>query len=488
MVAPFDSTPRDDEAERCLLGCALLDPGETARRVVASVNAIEFHDHRAIRLFDHIRTLVHAGAAPDRKIVYEKIAATNGHAEEDGAYLGACLSSVVGPENADHYLGRVREAARRRDLYELGERIAEGIEMRLPAKIIAADAKQRLEAHRKESEAGTWGWTRAEDLLNEPEDDKSGHLWRDVLAPGVVTLVAGSPKAGKSTIIDGCAAAHERCEPWLDEPPKGEPLPFVLVSEEGRKTLRNRMRRMGMKGLIVLPRGGRPAGASWQSIVEEGERVAVKEGARCLVFDTLRGLAGFQGEDEYKPGPSIAVAQPALDAADRSQLSIVLVHHRKKPQGKGEASNIDAVSGSNALTGAVDVVVGITHTAGDDDPRRTLSFSGRLDVRSAFVVKCLTDGVWRYEYEGPLVEVANEAVDAGILGFLSSIQGFASKEEIALAVGGRRNTVKARVDALSRRVPRVLLTVKPQGKRYPLYGDVDRDPRLADEWGKLPPK
>lgn len=486
MVAQKDSgPPHDTEAEAAVVGCLVFDPETIGPKIAAALQDEDIRDSRARRILSIARTLLRESVIPERMALSARLVETsNGYAEDDARYLARAADSVHTAANWEHYVGRVRESARRRDLYELGQRIAEGIELRLPARVVADDARQRLDMHREASAEKAWGWTTAGDLLNEPEEDKSAHLWRDVFAPGTVSLLAGAPKAGKSTILDALAAALERCEPWLDEEPKGEPVPVVIVSEEGRSTLRRRMKRVGAKNVILLPRGGRPAGTSWQAVVEEGERVAVKAGARLLGFDTLRGLAGFQGDDEYKPGPTLAVVQPMLDVADRSGLAVVPVHHRRKAQSGKDGTNIDAVSGSNALTGAVDVVVGVTHTAGEDDPRRTLSFSGRLDAKPSFVVKCLTDGVWRYEYVGPVAEVSSEATDASILAFLASIHGFASKEEIATAVGGRRAKVKERVGALSRKRPLVMLTVQPQGKRYPLYADLGRDPSIADQWGK----
>ena len=73
----------------------------------------------------------------------------------------------------------------------------------------------------------------SEKLANVPS--QPNWLWEGYLSPGAITLLAGRPKVGKTTLLFPLIAALERGESFLDRPTI--PTRALMLSEEREQTL-----------------------------------------------------------------------------------------------------------------------------------------------------------------------------------------------------------------------------------------------------------
>lgn len=162
-----------------------------------------------------------------------------------------------------------------------------------------------------------------------------------------MTIIAGSPKAGKSTLSFEVMRCRESGDAFLEMPV--EPGPTLLVTEEGGVSVR--FKGSELAALDVYDRkasGGEPFEATLKVIADW-----CQHNPRGLVFiDTLAAWAGIEDENDS------AEMQKAIDAirlaiAEPFEVAVILIHHARK----GGGSNGEAIRGSGAILAAVDHVV-----------------------------------------------------------------------------------------------------------------------------------
>jgi hypothetical protein len=186
---------------------------------------------------------------------------------------------------------------------------------------------------------------------------------------GGVSLIAGPPKAGKSTL----AAQLQRCRET------GERLfgawdvtmgPTLLVTEEGGVAVVHKAE--GLHTLDVLDRRSavRAELTFRQMLGVVSEWAAARPGG--LVFiDTLAIWAGIV--DENDAGQATRAIAAVTSTAQAADLAIVLVHHARKRGG----DDGEAVRGSGAILATVDIAIELSRVApGRDD--RYLDIMGRV--------------------------------------------------------------------------------------------------------------
>lgn len=219
-------------------------------------------------------------------------------------------------------------------------------------------------------------------------------VWRGYLARNAVTLLAGKPKAGKSTLALAVAEAIvSRAPSFLGRAVTGGPV--VYVSEEGAATLRSKVG--DSEQLVLLDRERAWPPPSWPSLIDEVVAEAHRIGASLIVVDTFARWAGLTGDAEHSAGHVQAAMEPLLGAA-RTGLAVLLVHHQRKAGGEGG----DAIRGSTALPAAVDVVMEYERPARPASRRhRQVTTTGRWSVAPPVLLVDVDEhGAWREIGEG----------------------------------------------------------------------------------------
>ena len=208
-----------------------------------------------------------------------------------------------------------------------------------------------------------WQW--ASELEAPPEPD---WIWGGYLAPAAITLVAGKPKSGKSTLACGLAEALTAgAGEFLGRAVRQ--CSVVYLSEEGAGTLKPKL-----SGRIrTLTRDGAWPRPGWATLIAAATIEADRIGATVLIVDSLSFWSSLD-EGQENDSAVMQRALGALGAATSTGLAVVLVHHQRK--GGGEDG--DAVRGSGAIFAAVDMLIEVERPKSDSAPtHRQLVSTGR---------------------------------------------------------------------------------------------------------------
>jgi len=197
--------------------------------------------------------------------------------------------------------------------------------------------------------------------------------WVSPLAAyGFVSLVAGPPKGGKSTLIANLFHAREANAVflWGDPVPEG---PSALVTEEGGLAVARKVQ--GLTKLDILDRRAF-VGAGLSKLTHLIEVIQLwcnaQEGAALVVIDTLAVWGDIKDENDAMAATQ-AVAKLAL-LAQTTGAAIVLIHHARK----GGGDHGEAIRGSGAIFAAVDQAIELGFTSDPLSDNRKLAMSGRL--------------------------------------------------------------------------------------------------------------
>ena len=237
--------------------------------------------------------------------------------------------------------------------------------------------------------------------------------WRGYVARSTSTLLAGRPKVGKSTLLAALLKAITEGTSFLGRSTAKQGV--VLLSEERMPTLREKIERFGLdESVTLLLRSHLPTGYDWPQVVETAVKVAKDRGAGVLIVDVLDKWAKIRGEQENNAGAVLEALAP-LDHAASEGLAVIIVTHQRKSQGK----HGEAVRGTNALVGGVDVVLELERVRGEDDPDvRILRAESRFEVTEPELALRLGDGGYEDLGTEAVVKAARER--AAVLEALTS--------------------------------------------------------------------
>ena len=224
--------------------------------------------------------------------------------------------------------------------------------------------------------------------------DEPAWVWRGYLAPGAITLIAGRPKVGKSTLVlDLIEAIVTGAGLFLDRDVATGPV--VFVSEEGDGTLASKL--VDHDDMRVLTRDAAWPKPSWPDLIESAVAEAKRVGALALVVDTLLWWAALGEKSANDTGAALATFEVLVSAA-REGLAVATPTHTRKGGGSGG----DAILGATGMAGAPDAIVEVERPV-DGPPRErriiaTSRWSGATP--SLLVVDRDEHGAWRVIREG----------------------------------------------------------------------------------------
>jgi AAA domain len=206
--------------------------------------------------------------------------------------------------------------------------------------------------------------------LKEKGETRVDWVWDGYLARENVTLFSGLPKMGKSTLgLAIAGAVGGTADVFLGHKlAHGEVL---YVSEENRSTL---IHKMPEKRVRIAPR--QFPQPTWAKLTD-GLRQAVAElDILLVVIDTFTFWSAFSDGESENKAATMNKALTSLAAIANEGAAVGLVHHYRK--GGGEDG--EAIRGSTAIVGAVDISVELLPIRGGSPGQRQLLALSRYDV------------------------------------------------------------------------------------------------------------
>lgn len=290
------------------------------------------------------------------------------------------------------------------------------------------------------------------ELLSEPDEE---HAWLvdGRLPVGGLGLIAGKPKAGKSTLSRCLALAVARGDPWLGFVTTAGPV-IYLGFEEKRGEVRRHFRSMGARAddplSVLVGRAPEEALARLAKTVQQVRPVLV------IVDTVARLLPSVREWNDY--GSVTAALEPVLALARETGAHVLLVHH----MGKGERTGGDAVLGSTAIFAAADTTLLLKRL----ERYRTLSTIQRYGDDLEELTVALDPETRAVAAGGPRREAEEEEAARAILAYLTGQPEPLDEAAILEGVEGRRGL---KVKGLRRLLGRGHVTRTGAGKKGDVY-------------------
>ena len=271
-------------------------------------------------------------------------------------------------------------------------------------------------------------------LANVPSEPE--WLWQGYLAPGSLTLLAGRPKVGKSTLLFGLLEALRTGAAFAGR--STMQASAVLLSEERHGTLKQKAERFSL-GAVDLLMAHDATDRPWEEVVAQAAIRCLETSATLLLVDTLPAWARIPADGENAAGAVLAAVAPLQEAAS-SGLAVWAAAHQRKSGGEyGEA-----VRGSNALTGAADIVLELERHG--DGAIRVLRAVSRYESTPAELVLELTER--GYEPRDSLASVREVDERRRLIETLETAASWLTAADLSDATDIPESTVRKRLNAL----------------------------------------
>jgi len=269
----------------------------------------------------------------------------------------------------------------------------------------------------------------------------------DILPEGL-TVLAGAPKLGKSWLALQWALAIASGTKAFGqyETTKGDVLYIAL--EDGERRMQSRAERLGALKMPVEDLRRFHYRITYPVLTRDGEGFEELDRwmqdhphTRLIVADTWQKLCGpLPGKDKY--AEEYSVLGRLQQFATKHNLAIILVHHLRKAT---SSDWIERVSGSQAVTGAADTVLGLFRERGQMDA--VLRVTGR-EVNEQDLALQFDFGKWLLM--GDAEEYALSVEQQEILQTIDDLGGEAAIKDISAAINKSLSTVSHLVSKLNK--------------------------------------
>jgi predicted ATP-dependent serine protease len=205
------------------------------------------------------------------------------------------------------------------------------------------------------------------------------------LVEGGLTLLAGAPKLGKSTFTYEAVIAIAAGRAFLGRKVlQGNVL--ILGLEEHRRDIAARLRANGaddLAGRIKIDCGPLPY---TPGLLAQMARFIQSEDIRLVLIDTIPALWGLK--DENDASEVLRNGCPLLAAIRSTKAAWLGLAHTRKSGGE----NGEAIRGSSALLGLVDIAITMKRTAGHNQQRVLESVSRYSETPRELFIELTDEG------------------------------------------------------------------------------------------------
>lgn len=245
----------------------------------------------------------------------------------------------------------------------------------------------RAEVHPADEINPRWLPKKITDLV--VSDEFIPWIWGGYIAPGMITLLTGLWKAGKSTMLAYMLRALDgSAQEFAGQPVC--PSKALVVSEEAERHWVTRRDALGLTDRVFImsrPFTYNPDLRAWNRLLEFIATMVSAEGINLVVFDSLPNLWPVRDENS---APEVKAAMLPLNGITEAGAGVLCIAHPKK----GDAGEGQATRGSGALPSFVDVIVELRRYDAErrEDTRRVLTTYSRFDETPIEMVLDFTMG------------------------------------------------------------------------------------------------
>jgi AAA domain/Primase C terminal 1 (PriCT-1) len=181
-----------------------------------------------------------------------------------------------------------------------------------------------------------------------------------LIARYTLSLIAGLPKVGKSTLTFAAIAAVTRVGKFLGLPVRDAGV--LLITEEPPITIEEKVERFGIdeQRIFVLPKRRTRGALKWKRIVSEAVRFCdAHPEIELVVVDTIDKFADIDAKrSESDTGVIRETIEPLYELLALG-VAVVLITHQRKEEGSFGLR----VRGGTSLTGSADIIVEVERLA-----------------------------------------------------------------------------------------------------------------------------
>ncbi len=251
-------------------------------------------------------------------------------------------------------------------------------------------------------------------------------MWDGYIGKGLLSLLAAFPKVGKSTLLWHLLRAMHNEQEFLGRATRKTNV--VIFTEEASANIAQRSEEFQLQDASIHVVPIQP-GLNWANLIGYAKYRVQKHDADLIILDTISRFWGLHSEDDA--AEQLRAINPLFVLVRHFKLGCLIVHHTRKGRGAGGR----AVRGSNALTGAVDVIMEFDKMAQYDPTtrRRIDSLSRFSDTPHTLIARINEAGEYEvnpeseFAYEARIVEMCGDgegssAVEIGAVIDLSERQ------------------------------------------------------------------
>lgn len=260
------------------------------------------------------------------------------------------------------------------------------------------------------------------ELLNEPGEPVRW-LVDGLLPHGGLSILAGKPKAGKSTLARCMALAVARGDRIIGRETQGGPV-IYLGLEDKRAEVAEHFRTMGAHDEPLYVHTG-PAPAQSATAAAQLGNIIADRGATLAIIDTMLRFVRVRDVADY--ATMTTAMDPLLNLSRDTGCHILAVYHAPKVSREG----LDAILGSVAIAGTCDTGLVLGRKA---DGTRTMLAIQRYGTDLPETVLTLDESTRTVMVGGAVVDCGRRQLELAIL--VATADKSLTEQQIRDAVGG----------------------------------------------------
>lgn len=265
------------------------------------------------------------------------------------------------------------------------------------------------------------------ELLAEPVEETPWQV-EGLLPAGGLSILAGKPKAGKSTFARCLALAVARGNPILGRATQGGPVVYLGL-EDKRGEVREHFRAMGAGSDPLHVHTG-PAPRETTEAVDQLDKLIHEFGAKLAIIDTMLRFVRVRDVADY--AEMTRALEPLLNLSRASECHVLAVYHA----GKADREGLDAILGSVGIAAICDTGLILQRKS---DGTRTLSAVQRYGADLPETVLELDPATRCIVAGGSVAERETAQLESAVLRAVA--EGARSEKEIRDSVGGNSGKV-----------------------------------------------